>query len=121
MVPLDAAGEALSLRNPDDINQVARLKKTGVYPLTHLYRVNVRRFEFPEMPQHSHLLEMPLLGLVESLGGAKAKLYRIIAVFVHPFHLGDEARARLYGGDRHDLAVLTEQLGHPYFSANKPR
>src|SRR4030042_1782626 len=82
-------GEALTFRNPNNINPITYLKDAYIYSLTYFNRSGGINPKFPEVFKLvTYTLKMSSLGRVEPLGFAKTKLHCIIAILCLGLDLG---------------------------------
>src|SRR5437879_12390726 len=117
-VALDAALEALALRDADDIHELARLEHLHRERLSHLVALELLGLLEPDLADDPHrgdgrLLEEARLGLGHVLLlGAKAELERVVAMGVldPATHAGDWPRVD--DGYRHTDPVLAQNPQH---------
>src|SRR2546426_1130761 len=125
-VALDAALEALALRDADDIHELARLEHLHRERLSHLVALELLGLLEPDLADDPHrgdvrLLEEARLGLGHVLLlGAKAELERVVAMGVLGPDPHDRAWPRLDDGHGHLVAVVAEDLGHTDLAADEP-
>jgi hypothetical protein len=118
VMALDPTGKASSFGRAADIDNVASLKHAHIYLMPHLDGVYVRCLELTQVPEHTHLLQMPLLRRVQPFRLAEAKLDRIVALLLHPLDLDNKARPSLDGSDRLHPPIFPEYLGHADLSSD---
>src|SRR2546422_1656736 len=125
-VALDAALEALALRDADDIHELARLEHLHRERLSHLVALELLGLLEPDLADDPHrgdvrLLEEARLGLGHVLLlCAKAELERVVAMGVLGPDPHDRAWPRLDDGHGHLVAVVAEDLGHTDLAADEP-
>src|SRR6058998_1793170 len=124
-VALDAALEALALRDAHDIHELARLEHLHRERLPHLVALELLGLLEPDLPDDPHrgdvrLLEKASLGLGHVLLlDAKAELERVVAMGVLGPDPHDRAWPRLDDGHGHLVAVVAEDLGHTDLAADQ--
>src|SRR3989449_1411271 len=125
-VALDAALEALALRDADETHELARLELLHRERLSHLVALELLGLLEPDLADDPHrgdvrLLEEARLGLGHVLLlGAKAELERVVAMGVLGPDPHDRAWPRLDDGHGHLVAVVAEDLGHTDLAADEP-
>jgi hypothetical protein len=116
-VALDHPSETLPFRDTGDINKIAGLEDADIYYLPYLNGFDIIYCKFPEVLEHTYLLEMPFLRRIETLCLSKAKLNCIVALFSHPFNLGHDTWPGRYGSNLRYRSIILKNLGHPNLSS----
>src|SRR3954452_21405849 len=121
-VALDGPLEALALRNPGNLDQLALLEDVDRQLLADLEPLALVA-ELAQVPQRgvARLLQVAEVRLVElALGHVSiAELDGVVTVAVLGAQRRDAARAGLHDGDALDDAVLDEQLRHADLGAEE--
>ena len=119
---LDNALIALALAGADNVNLVALCEDISLEDVADIDGSDVIKTELTQgaLGSDVSLVEVTLGGLVDLLGAhfAVAHLNSLIAVRLNGLLLHDGAGAGLDDGDRNDLAVGVEQLGHAQLLAD---
>ena len=128
VVALDPALEALADRDAGDLDLLARLEARDGDVVADLGALLGAEILVAELDQVAHrrragLLQVAYLGLAQLalLDLAEGELHGGVAVALAVADRGDLAGAGLDHGDRHDGAVLAEDLGHARASCRGSR
>jgi hypothetical protein len=115
VVPLDYAGETLSFRDSDNVDDFSGFEDICLDLGSEFVSTRIIEPQFDEIPGTVDLcfLKMSGPGLARSSGRSKGKLNGRITILLGTLDLRDATGPGLDHGDRHGVPVTIEDLGHP--------